>query len=111
WALPLVFTARLLLLQNYQDIGVDSPTRYRIIVDVLPRMFVIAAFYIVLLGIILAASNLPLDTGISEAEKELRSYLTRHILVLFAFTALFALLVLYRGAVVRSYFRFMKGFE
>lgn len=111
WAFPLVFTARLLLLQNYQDIGVDTPARYNIIVYRVPSAFAMLAFFIVLLGIYLAASNLPLDTGTSDAERLLRRYLTSHILWLFGFTALFALFVFYRGIFVRQYFRFMESFE
>lgn len=111
WALPLVFTARLLLQQNYQNIGVDSQSRYTFFVLDFPKYFVIAAFLIVLAGIYVAASNLPSDTGTSAAETVLREYLTRHILLLFGFTAFFAVFLIYRGAFVRQYFRFMERFE
>jgi hypothetical protein len=111
WALPLVFTARLLLQQSYQNIGVDSLRRYNFFVLDFPKYFVVAAFLIVLGGIYIAASNLPLDTKTSEAEGVLRAYLTRHILLLFGFTAVFAVFLVYRGAFIRQYFRFMERFE
>jgi hypothetical protein len=114
WALPLVFTARLLIEQNYQAIGVDTQSRYDAIVSTLPRIFVIAAYLIVLAGICIGAADLPQPLpgmATSGVEMDLHRYLTRHILLLFGFTALFALFLIYRGVFVRGYFRFMKGFE
>ena len=48
WALPLVFTARLLLLQNFDSIGIDTENRFKFYIFVMPRFYAVIAFFAVL---------------------------------------------------------------
>src|SRR5262249_27250542 len=48
WALPLVFAARLLLLQHFALIGIDTEERFKFYIFVFPRFFAIFAFAAVL---------------------------------------------------------------
>ena len=52
WALPLVFAARLLLLQNFDLIGIDTEERFKFYIFVFPRFYAIVAFIAVLVGMI-----------------------------------------------------------
>src|SRR5258706_3986428 len=49
WALPLVYTARLLLLQNFDVIGIDTEERFNFYVFRLPSFYVVFAFVAVFL--------------------------------------------------------------
>src|SRR5208337_1752717 len=44
WALPLVFSARLLLLQNFELIGIDTEERFKFYIFRYPSFFVVLAF-------------------------------------------------------------------
>src|SRR5579883_1582479 len=59
WVLPLVFTARLLLLQNFDVIGIDTEERFNFYIFRLPSFFVVLAFIAVFIGIVAASDNLP----------------------------------------------------
>ena len=75
WALPLVFSARLLLLQNFDVIGIDTEERFKFYIFRFPSLFVVFAFAAVLIGVIAAADNLPipLQDGGNKYEAPIRS--------------------------------------
>ncbi len=115
WALPLVFTARLLLLQNFDVIGVDTEERFRFIVFRLPSLFAVFAFIAVLLGIWAASENLPTpsppELAPHEHEKTLRAYLENHLITLFLVTAGVLVLVIIRNFFLLGYGRQMEVLE
>lgn len=113
WALPLVFTARLLLLQNFENIGVDTETRFRFIIFRLPSLYVVFAFIAVLLGIIAAATNLPTPSpdGGNAAEGPLREYLERHLITLLLATFVVLVLVIVRNFFLLGYGKQMQSLE
>src|SRR6516165_10873315 len=82
WALPLVFTARLLLLQNFDRIGIDTEERFRFYIFIMPRFFAVIAFIAVLLGMISASANIPSPMGGNIHEFNLRRFLLFHLIVL-----------------------------
>lgn len=115
WALPLVFTARLLLLQNFDIIGVDTEERFRFIVFRLPSMFAVFAFVAVLLGLWFATTNLPIPEtsagALNAAEIPLRQYLERHLIALFIATGGVLVLVIVRNFFLLGYGKQMEHLE
>lgn len=113
WALPMVFTARLLLMQNFDVIGVDTEDRYRFIVFRLPSLFAVFAFVAVFIGIWSASTNLPTPavyTG-NAAEIPLRNYLENHLISLFFVTGGVLVLVIVRNFFLLGYGRQMEHLE
>jgi hypothetical protein len=107
WIIPLAYSARLLLLQSFERIGVDSKFRFWTIVIVLPVLYDFLAILFVVYGIYGAAHNLPSPSGPAHcssagrdspilgvcAEVPLNDYLLRHLGVLLtASMATFAVL-------------------
>src|SRR5208337_1672904 len=82
WALPLVFAARLLLLQNFDLIGIDTEERFKFYIFVFPRFYAIVAFVAVLLGMVSASQNLPMPISGNANELVLRQFLTFHLIAL-----------------------------
>lgn len=113
WALPLVFTARLLLLQNFDVIGVDTEERFKFIVFRLPSYYVVLAFVAVFIGVIAAAANLPSPSkdGGNPAEWPIRDYLENHLITLFIATLCFLILVIVRNFIFQGYGRQMEKLE
>ncbi|MEJ2117197.1 MAG: hypothetical protein P8Y36_04525, partial [Alphaproteobacteria bacterium] len=114
WALPLVFTARLLLMQNFDEIGVDSEDRFRFIIFRLPSLYVVFAFLAVLIGILTAASNLPTPSPLhlgNPAEGPLRDYIEQHLITLFFVTLVVLVLVIIRNFFILGYGKQMQGLE
>ena len=113
WALPLVFSARLLLLQNFDVIGIDTEERFRFYIFRFPSLFVVLAFAAVLIGVIAAADNLPvpLQDGGNKYEAPIRSLLEGHLITLIIATAAVLILVILRDLFLRGYSRSMKRFE
>ena len=99
WALPLVFSARLLLLQNFDLIGIDTEERFKFYVFRFPSFFIVLAFAAVLIGVIAAADNLPvpLQNGGNKYEAPIRSLVEAHLVALLIATAAVLLLVIVRG--------------
>jgi len=113
WALPLVFTSRLLLLQNYDVIGIDSEDRFKFYIFRLPSLFVVFAFIAVLIGIVAAANNLPvpLQDGGNKYEAPIRRLLETHLITLLVATAVVLVLVIFRDVFLRGYGRAMARRE
>ncbi len=89
WALPLVFSARLLLLQNFDVIGIDTEERFKFYIFRFPSFFVVLAFAAILVGVIAAADNLPvpLQNGGNKYEAPIRSLVETHLITLLIATA------------------------
>jgi hypothetical protein len=113
WALPLVFTARLLLLQNFDAIGIDTEARFKFYIFRLPSFFVVLAFAAVFVGVYAAADNLPVPQidGGNPYEQPIRSLLETHLIALFVATAAVLVLVIVRGVFLRGYGRSMERME
>ncbi len=113
WALPLVFTARLLLLQNFDVIGIDTEERFKFYIFRFPSFFVVLAFVAVLIGVIAASDNLPvpIQDGGNPYERPIRSLLEAHLITLLLATAAVLVLVLLRDVFLRGYDRSMKRME
>lgn len=113
WALPLVFSARLLLLQNFDVIGIDNEERFKFYIFRFPSFFIVLAFAAVLVGIVAAAENLPVPSqnGGNKYEAPLRSLLEAHLIALLIATALMILLAVYRGRFLRGHGHSMKRLE
>ncbi|MGA7326680.1 MAG: hypothetical protein WBX25_19865 [Rhodomicrobium sp.] len=113
WVIPLVFTARLLLLQNFDVIGVDTEERFNFYIFRLPSFFVVLAFLAVFLGTMAAADNLPipLQDGGNKYEKYIRPLLESHLIALLCATGAVLILVLMRGFFRRGYSRWMERLE
>ena len=111
WALPLVFTARLLLMQNFDLIGVDTEERFEFYIFKLPSYYVIIAFAAVLLGVFNAAANLPSPTGGNKYEAPLRNLLETHLTVLLIATTSVLILVLIRNLLLRGFGRRIERME
>ncbi len=113
WALPLVFTARLLLLQNFDVIGIDTEERFKFYIFRFPSLFVVLAFVAVLIGIIAAADNLPvpLQDGGNKYEVPIRSLLEAHLITLLIATGVVLILVIIRDLFLRGYGRWMEHME
>ncbi|WP_127076629.1 hypothetical protein [Rhodomicrobium lacus] len=113
WALPLVFTSRLLLQQNYDVIGIDNEARFKFYIFRLPSLFVVFAFIAVLVGIVAAANNLPvpLQDGGNKYEAPIRRLLEAHLITLLVATAVVLLLVIFRDVFLRGYGRAMARRE
>jgi hypothetical protein len=111
WALPLVFSARLMLLQNFDLIGIDTEERFKFYIFVFPRFYAIIAFVAVLLGMIAASENLPSPTNGNENEFVLRHFLTFHLIALCFATACIIVLILMRNVFISFYRRRMEAIE
>ncbi len=115
WALPLVFSARLLLLQNFDVIGIDTEERFKFYIFRFPSFFVVLAFVAVFIGITAAADNLPvpvpLQNGGNKYEAPIRSLVEAHLIALLIATAAVLVLVLVRGMFLRGYDRSMQRLE
>lgn len=113
WALPLVFTARLLLLQNFDVIGIDTEERFKFYIFRLPSYFVVLAFIAVFIGVLAAADNLPVpqDDGGNQYEQPIRKLVEAHLITLFIATAAVLLLVILRNLFLRGYGRSMERME
>jgi hypothetical protein len=111
WACPLVFTARLLFLQNFDVIGIDTEARFKFYVFRMPSFFVVLAFAAVFLGVIAASDNVPFPTGGNKYEAPIRRLVETHLLALFIASGLALLLVIIRDQVVGEYSRLMEGME
>ncbi len=125
WAVPLAFTARLLLLQNFRAIGVDSQSRFNWIVLGLPNLYLALTAVAVLLGLMGAVNNLPSPTvtppgtcpsggepvwGIC-AETPLNGYLNRHLVILLAASLVAFVLLLVRNYFAQRYYRHFEKVE
>lgn len=111
WTLPLVFSARLLLLQNFDLIGIATEERFKFYIFVFPRFYAIVAFVAVLLGMISAFENLPSPTNGNENEFVLRHFLTFHLIALCAATACVIVAILMRSIFISYYRRRMEAVE
>jgi hypothetical protein len=111
WALPLVFAARLLLLQNFDLIGIDTEERFKFYIFVFPRFYAIVAFIAVLVGMISASENLPTPTSGNENELVLRQFLTFHLIALCVATACVIVVILMRNVFISYYWRRMEAIE
>jgi len=111
WALPLVFAARLLLLQNFNVIGIDTEERFKFYIFVFPRFYAIVAFVAVLLGMISASENLPSPASGNENELVLRQFLTFHLIALCAATACIIVVILMRNVFISYYRHRMEAIE
>jgi hypothetical protein len=111
WALPLVFAARLLILQNFDLIGIDTEERFKFYIFVFPRFYAIVAFIAVLVGMISASENLPTPTNGNENELVLRQFLTFHLIALCVATACVIVVILMRNVFISYYGRRMEAIE
>ena len=111
WALPLVFAARLLLLQNFDLIGIDTEERFKFYIFVFPRFYAIFAFVAVLLGMISASENLPSPASGNEKELVLRQFLTFHLIALCIATACIIVVIMMRNVFISYYRRRMEAIE
>ena len=111
WALPLVFAARLLLLQNFNLIGIDTEERFKFYIFVFPRFYAIVAFIAVLVGMISASENLPTPTSGNQNELVLRQFLTFHLIALCLATACIIVVILMRNVFISYYRRRMDAIE
>ncbi len=111
WALPLVFSARLLLLQNFQLIGIDTEERFKFYIFPFPSFFAVLAWAAVLAGVIAAADNLPAPLGGNKYEAAIRSLLETHLITLFIATAAVLILVVTQRMFLRGLGRSMQRME
>ncbi len=111
WALPLVFTTRLLLLQNFDLIGVDTENRFKFYIFVLPRVFAILAFIAVLIGMISASENLPSPSSGNEYEVILRKFLGFHLIMLCFATGCIVIAITLRDVFISYVRRRMEQLE
>ena len=111
WALPLVFAARLLLLQNFDLIGIDTEERFKFYIFVFPRFYAIVAFVAVLVGMISASENLPMPTSGNENELVLRQFLTFHLIALCVATACIIVAILISNVFISYYRQRMEAIE
>ncbi len=113
WALPLVFTARLLLLQNFDSIGIDTEERFKFYIFRLPGFFVVFAFGSLLFGVFAAADNIPvplLDGG-NKYEKYIDPLVESHLFILLIATVFVFALVLIRNLFIQGYGSWMERME
>ena len=111
WALPLVFTARLLLLQNFDRIGIDTEERFRFYIFIMPRFFAVIAFIAVLLGMISASANLPLPQSGNIHATNLRKLLLFHLIILSIATLCITAVILMRDIFISFGRRRMEDIE
>ena len=111
WALPLVFAARLLLLQHFALIGIDTEERFKFYIFVFPRFYAIFAFAAVLAGMISASGTLPMPMNGNAQEVVLRQLLTFHLIALCLATAVIIVLILMRNVFISFYRRRMEAME
>jgi hypothetical protein len=111
WALPLVFSARLLLLQNFDLIGIDTEKRFKFYIFVFPRFFALIAFVAVLAGMISAFENLPSPQSGNVNEFILRKFLDFHLVALCVATACIILVMLMRNVFISYYRQRMEAIE
>ncbi len=111
WALPLVFTARLLLLQNFDLIGIDTEERFKFYVFVMPRFYAVIGFVAVLLGIIAASENLPTPATGDIYEHNLRKFLDCHLITLCIVTLCITVIIMMRDIFISYYRRKIEDIE
>ncbi len=111
WALPLVFAARLLLLQHFALIGVDTEERFKFYIFVFPRFYAIFAFAAVLAGMISASGTLPMPMNGNAHELVLRQLLTFHLIALCIATACIIVVIMMRNVFISYYGRRMEAVE
>ena len=111
WALPLVFAARLLLLQHFDLIGVDTEERFKFYIFVFPRFFALFAFAAVLAGMISASGTLPMPMNGNPNELVLRRLLTFHLIALCIATVCIIVLIMMRNVFISYYRRRMEAIE
>ena len=111
WALPLVFAARLLLLQHFDLIGVDTEERFKFYIFVFPRFFALIAFAAVLAGMISASGTLPMPMNGNPNELILRRLLTFHLIALCIATVCIIVLIMMRNVFISYYRRRMEAIE
>ncbi len=111
WALPLVFAARLLLLQHFDLIGIDTEERFKFYIFAFPRFFAIFAFIAVLSGMISASGTLPMAMNGNPQEVVLRQLLTFHLIALCLATAVIIVLIMMRNVFISFYRRRMEAME
>ena len=111
WALPLVFAARLMLLQHFALIGVDTEDRFKFYIFVFPRFFAIFAFAAVLAGMISASGTLPMPMNGNAHELILRKLLTFHLIALCLATAFIIVMIIMRNVFISYYRRRMEAIE
>jgi hypothetical protein len=111
WALPLVFTARLLLLQNFDSIGIDTENRFKFYIFVMPRFYAVIAFFAVLIGMIYASENLPSPSSGNQYEIALRRILSFHLIMLCGATAFITFMIMARDLFISYYSRRMELIE
>ncbi len=111
WALPLVFTARLLLLQNFDSIGIDTENRFKFYIFVMPRFYAVIAFFAVLIGMISASENLPSPSTENQYEITLRRILSSHLIMLCGATAFITFMIMVRDLFISYYSRRMELLE
>ncbi len=111
WALPLIFSSRLLLLQNFSLIGIDTEERFKFYIFVFPRFFAIIAFVAVLLGMISASENVPMALTGNVNELVLRQFLQFHLVVLCIATACIVVVIMMRNVFISYYRRRMEDVE
>ena len=110
WALPLVFTARLLLLQNFDLIGVDTEDRFKFYIFAFPRFYAIFAFIAVLLGMLAASQNIPSPSNGTLYELSLHKFVEFHLIVLCFATASVTVVIFIRDVFISYYRRRMEAF-
>ncbi|MFZ0570210.1 MAG: hypothetical protein WAM63_06965 [Rhodomicrobium sp.] len=111
WALPLIFSARLLLLQNFELIGIDTEERFKFYIFDFPRLYAKVAFVAVLLGMISASENVPMALNGNANEVALRQFLEFHLIVLSIATVCIILVMAMRNVFIGFYSRRMEDIE
>ena len=111
WALPLVFTSRLLLLQNFDLIGIDTEERFKFYIFVMPRFYAVLAFIAVFVGMVSASGNLPSPSKGNRYEFLLKELLKDHLLYLCIATAALVLIFMIRDVFISYYRRKMELLE
>ncbi|MGO9982938.1 MAG: hypothetical protein ACLPIX_01855 [Rhodomicrobium sp.] len=111
WALPLVFAARLLLLQHFASIGIDSEKRFKFYIFVFPRFFALFAFVAVLSGMVSASGTLPMPMNGNAHELVLRKLLTFHLIALCVATVCVIIAIMMRNVFISYYRRRMEAIE
>jgi hypothetical protein len=119
WAAPLAFTARLLMLQSYEAIGVDTEKRYKWLVLGLPNLYLFLTSVAIFLGLLSAVNNLPSPTQLPRclkadpaqpvlgvcAEIPLGQYLHTHLAILLIASLVAIALLFFRNVLAQNYYR------
>lgn len=111
WALPLVFTARLLLLQNFGLIGIDTEERFKFYIFAMPRFYAVIGFVAVLFGMVAASRNLPSPAAGDIYEYNLRNFLAFHLIILCIATLCITAIIMMHDIFISFYRRRMEAIE